>query len=425
VKFSIVVPVRNAVKTIGATLESCLYQDFDDYEIVVHDNASTDGTKEIVEFFDNPKIVLSGNSSPLYITDNWNLALEQASGEFIIFLGADDAIRKSTLSKLAKVLENQNIDSIGWSQAIYTWPSFGISGQANRISIPPISTGVQFIDVDAHYEELLAGKLPTLPSIYYGCISRQLIERCKQDGRFFNSRTPDLYSSILMSYFTKSYIRLEDCLTITGLSATSSVTAQLSQASGLENIRDDLSTLLENSSISRSINVPQIDLVSAWVMDCIVLIQSQLDVQGNRFDISPQHIAKLMKEEILTSGGLNLEHQNELRNWFDANALPLDFDLGLEASSQSRLLKFFPSTDIDIKIGQFYWLDATKHDIQDSFDASRFIDTVESVYALLDIDHNELVTRTNAYEALLLELKQEVLELRSRNFLQGANLLDE
>ena len=411
-KFSIVVPARNAANTIGATLESCLYQDFEDYEIIVHDNASTDETRKIVESFKDSKIKLSSNRLPLYITDNWNVALGQASGEFIIFLGSDDAIRKSSLKKLARILENEKVDSICWSQAIYTWPTFGVSDEANRISIPPITSNGHLISIDAHREELLAGKLPTLPSVYYGCISRGLIERCKHEGKFFDSRTPDLYSSILMSYFTESYWRLEDCLTITGLSATSSGTAQLSQASNLEKIRSDLSTLLQSSTISKSPHVPQIDLISAWVIDCIMLIQSRLGIEKHIFSISPQHIVKLIKEEILISGGLNPEQQNILQNWFSENAIDIDFDCSLNVSSSGRLLNSFPSNDSNVKIGQFYCLDTTQFGIENVFDASEFIDTVETVYTLLDLDHAELVTRTNSYEALLDELKMEVLSLR-------------
>ena len=167
-----------------------------------------------------------------------------------------------------------------------------------------------------------------------------------------------------MSYFTNSYLRLEDCLTITGLSATSSVTAQLSQAASLEKIKADLSTLLEGSSISRSSNVPQIDLASAWIMDCIMLVESQLGIQKSTFSISPEHLAKLIKEEILISGGLSADQQNILQNWFMENALDLDFDLGLNVSSRSRHLNFLPSEDIDTKIGQFYWLDATQFSIK-------------------------------------------------------------
>ena len=111
-KFSIVVLARNAANTIGATLESCLYQDFNDYEVIVHDNASTDETRKIVESFKDSKIKLSSNRLPLYITDNWNVALGQASGEFIIFLGSNDAIRKSSLKNLARILGNEKVDSI-------------------------------------------------------------------------------------------------------------------------------------------------------------------------------------------------------------------------------------------------------------------------------------------------------------------------
>ena len=413
-KFSIVIPVRNAANTIRATLESCLYSDYEDFEIVVHDNASTDTTKEIVNSFKNSKLVLSENESALYITDNWNEALNNATGDYVIFLGADDAIRKSTLKKLSSALDSHQVDSIKWSHAIYTWPSFGVLEQSNRISIPPITPSQILREVKSHDGELIDGQLPSLPSIYYGCVSRKLIETIKQSVKFFDSRSPDLYNAILMSYFTNEYLYLEDCLTVTGLSASSSGTAQLSQAPSLEGIRNDLSTLLESSQVRSSKEVPPVDLFAAWVMDCILIIEKQLKINRHSTLITPEHIGALIKKEIQRFGGVNSGHQKILVDWYLENGLSVDFDLTLPTFRAHRTLNPFPSSTEDLKIGQFYSLEATQFGIMDVFQAAKFIDAVETIYPILNLDQRELEGRTQAYEILLDDLKEEVVSLRKQ-----------
>ena len=411
--FSIVIPTRNSAKTIRETIKSCLDQDFADYEVIVHDNASTDNTREIVKSFRDSRIAFSENASPVYMTDNWNRALERAKGEWIIFLGSDDAIRRSSLKKLSNAIENLEVESIVWSQCLYTWPTFGLANQANRISIPPITKNIYISTIDSHRDELMAGELPSLPSIYYGCISKKLIERCRHNGNFFDSRTPDLYSAIVMSFFTDHYLRIDDCLTITALSASSSGTAQLSIAPNLEVIRNDLSALLETSSISMTLQVPQVDLKTTWVMDCILLVQAKFARTKSAFEISTNHVAKLIKDEILDEGGVSLEHQKILSSWFSRNGLEIDFDLASPVTEKNRILNSFPSDEKNLKIGQFYLLDTIQFGINSSYEAAQFVDNLELVYPLLNLDHNELVKRTNDYEALLDELKQEVEQLRA------------
>lgn len=108
-KVSVVIPCYNLGKYIHEAIDSVLSQTFQDFEIVVVNDGSTDEeTNRILEGLDNPKI-------KLIVTDNQGLAsarnngISQASGEYILPLDPDDKIADTYLEKAVEILEqNKN-----------------------------------------------------------------------------------------------------------------------------------------------------------------------------------------------------------------------------------------------------------------------------------------------------------------------------
>ena len=89
-KFSIITSTYNAEKYLERLLASVFCQTYPYYEIIVQDGASTDNTVELLK-----KHLPQGNwrSEPdAGIYDAWNKALARASGDWAIFLGADDCL---------------------------------------------------------------------------------------------------------------------------------------------------------------------------------------------------------------------------------------------------------------------------------------------------------------------------------------------
>lgn len=104
-KFSVIIPAFCAEATIGETLTSLREQVFDDFEIIVLDDASPDGTAELVEAHAkrDPRIrlVRLDKSGPSRAR---NIGVEMACGEWIAFLDADDvwpAHRLATIESVA------------------------------------------------------------------------------------------------------------------------------------------------------------------------------------------------------------------------------------------------------------------------------------------------------------------------------------
>ena len=98
---SIVIPLFNKEKSIKETLMSIIQQNYDDYEIVIVDDGSTDTSLGIIKVINNDHIAIyhKENGGPASAR---NFGVQKASGEWILFLDADDTLEKNVLSYVAE-----------------------------------------------------------------------------------------------------------------------------------------------------------------------------------------------------------------------------------------------------------------------------------------------------------------------------------
>lgn len=98
--FSVVIPAFNAEATISASIKSVLGQTFDDLEVIVVDDCSSDGTVGVIESLQyDPRVKFFSLSENLGIAGARNKGIEKALGRYIAFLDSDD---KWLSEKLAK-----------------------------------------------------------------------------------------------------------------------------------------------------------------------------------------------------------------------------------------------------------------------------------------------------------------------------------
>jgi len=108
-KVSICIPTYNGEEFIKETIESALYQSYENIEIIVNDDASIDKTKEIVLSFNNPKIKYYCNEKNIKACANCNAAVDHASGEYIKFLFQDDILLPNAIEKEVEAFLNNDI----------------------------------------------------------------------------------------------------------------------------------------------------------------------------------------------------------------------------------------------------------------------------------------------------------------------------
>jgi glycosyltransferase involved in cell wall biosynthesis len=103
-KVSVVIPTYNRADLIRLTLESVQRQSFPDYEIVVIDDGSTDGTDRVVaEQAPEARYLWQENVG---IPEAINACVRAARGEYIAFLGSDDALLPGALERQVAALDS-------------------------------------------------------------------------------------------------------------------------------------------------------------------------------------------------------------------------------------------------------------------------------------------------------------------------------
>ncbi|NJC06216.1 glycosyltransferase involved in cell wall biosynthesis [Sphingomonas kaistensis] len=111
---SVLIIVHNRAHTIGAAVRSVLRQTLRDYELVVVDDGSTDGTAEVVASFKDARLRLVRTAPNQGIPLARNRALEEATGRYIAWLDSDDLCHPVRLRVQYDYLERHpRIDMIG------------------------------------------------------------------------------------------------------------------------------------------------------------------------------------------------------------------------------------------------------------------------------------------------------------------------
>jgi glycosyltransferase involved in cell wall biosynthesis len=96
---SVIVPVLNGERHVGACISSILDQSYTNFELVIANNASTDRTAEIIASFDDTRIrVLPGIAERLDVHSNWTRAVSSARGEFVKIVCHDDLMLPECLA---------------------------------------------------------------------------------------------------------------------------------------------------------------------------------------------------------------------------------------------------------------------------------------------------------------------------------------
>jgi len=104
-KVTVFVPVYNRVRYVGAAIESVLAQSFTDFELLVVDDGSTDGSADTVRRFADPRIRLVANDGNQGIPYTRNRGLELARGAYIAMLDSDDVAAPRRLERQVAFLD--------------------------------------------------------------------------------------------------------------------------------------------------------------------------------------------------------------------------------------------------------------------------------------------------------------------------------
>lgn len=105
---SVVLPTRNREDFLRDAVSSVLEQTFTDFECIVVDGDSTDGTGEYLASLDDDRVRVQRYGEPQGVSAARNAAIEMARGDYLVFLDDDDRLFENAIEVLVRTIEDQD-----------------------------------------------------------------------------------------------------------------------------------------------------------------------------------------------------------------------------------------------------------------------------------------------------------------------------
>lgn len=111
---SIVLPVFNGEKTLAVAIRSILSQTYKNWELIIVDDGSSDGSVFIAKRFDDKRIKVVINNRNMTLPVSLNIALDHSSGKYVARMDQDDVSFPTRLEKQVAFMEtNPSVDLLG------------------------------------------------------------------------------------------------------------------------------------------------------------------------------------------------------------------------------------------------------------------------------------------------------------------------
>jgi len=191
--FSICIPNYNYGQYLGETIQSVLNQTYQNFEIIVSDNASTDNSVDVVKSFKDERIHLIQNKYNIGYSGNVDKATSSANGDFMILQLSDDMLKPDALEEFVKLIKlysknNEDVIVCGQVEKIYNGNVIGVcgptggriseiikkKGKTNIISNDPKVEMYNGIDI---FKILMTTNYTTLGPVQATCFSKSLFDK--------------------------------------------------------------------------------------------------------------------------------------------------------------------------------------------------------------------------------------------------------
>ena len=166
-KFSIIIPLYNCKKYIIEALESVVNQDYKDFEVVIINDGSTDGSEKLIEpYLSDGKVkLINQENKGLFHTRL--VGLDHAKNDYCLFLDSDDCLELNALTTLNEIIENEKADVV-----FFRLTRFFEDG--TKKELPPFFSNDGFVDRDELLSRLYRDN--EVNSIVLKAFKRELIK---------------------------------------------------------------------------------------------------------------------------------------------------------------------------------------------------------------------------------------------------------
>jgi glycosyltransferase involved in cell wall biosynthesis len=207
-KFSVLLPTRNRLQFLRFAVETVRRQDYADWEIIVSDNDSDDDIAGYVAGCAEPRIHYQRTDRFLPVTENWNYALSQSRGDYVIMLGDDDGLMPGYFRTMTELMTRFGRPELIYTSGyLFAYP--GVLPDHPNGLLNHYRNGVFFGGAEQPFRldprqarrvalDAMNFKMTFGFNMQYSLISRSLIDRLRPLGPFFQSPFPDYYATIVM-----------------------------------------------------------------------------------------------------------------------------------------------------------------------------------------------------------------------------------
>ena len=217
-KFSIVIPTLNRCGILGNAIRTALNQSYDDYEILISNNGSTDDTENVVQGFDDPRIRYVKRHTTVCMNDHWDWILEQVKGDWIIFLSDDDALLSYCLQYLDKAVAAYPEIELFSYRFIHYFYGGRLDGLEKVLVVPEnLNNSIKVLDSRKELVERFKAIKFRNPAFPTACVSRAFLNRIREKyGKNFFMWTPDISSGFVHLANSREFCRINLPLAISG-----------------------------------------------------------------------------------------------------------------------------------------------------------------------------------------------------------------
>jgi len=246
-KFTVVIPTRERCETLLYALRTCTEQDYENFEIVVSDNASRDRTREVVESFHDPRIRYVNTCRRMSMSENFEFGLSQVAEGFVMIMGDDDGLFPGAIQRVSQIIQKYRVKAVVSSLCSYSWPNHPAEALRNIMSWSPDSVD-EIRDTKEWLNKMLSFKsfyTFDLPGLYMGFVHVDVVKSMTKDSMFFRSMTPDAYSAFACAFALEKYAYSGRPFSIHGASGRSNGASYWHESAKIES----KSFIAENSLI--------------------------------------------------------------------------------------------------------------------------------------------------------------------------------
>jgi glycosyltransferase involved in cell wall biosynthesis len=228
---SIVIPTLNRYDTLIPVIESLLTWKYNNFEIIIQDN-STDNSiiiNSLILKNKDYRIKYFYTKDRISAIQNCNLAIDNASGEYVCFIGDDDILLPEILN-VCSWLSKNHYESMCTLVPLYTWNDMIHSVSVNngfngKIILPNFNGHIEDINPIKELNKLIkigAQNLFKMPRTYQGIVSLNVLHKLKnKTNTYFPGPVPDMSNAVAISLLIEKHCYIDLPLIIAGHSKKS------------------------------------------------------------------------------------------------------------------------------------------------------------------------------------------------------------